>query len=79
MRERLRRRQCARKTPRGVKSALKGVWETVKAEVKVSLHRQIDEKMNAGGDHTGINGAFFNGLLVHIKLHRDLLVLSQRS
>lgn len=63
MRERLPGGQCARKTPRGEKSAPKGVWETVKAGVEVSLHRQIDEKMNAGSDHTGINGVFFNGLL----------------
>ena len=35
MRERLRGEQCARKTQRGAKSAPKGVWETVKAEVEV--------------------------------------------
>ena len=35
MREHLPGGQCARKTQRGAKSAPKGVWETVKAEVEV--------------------------------------------
>ena len=44
MRERLPGGWCARKTPRGAKSAPKGVRETEKTVVEVSLHHQSDEK-----------------------------------